>query len=444
MFNKISLRNFKSFKKLDEIELKNITIIAGKNSCGKSSILQSMLLLKQTLESSSDSPLCLEGKYIKCSNIKELTFGLPPVNQAKFGYEFFFEDKSSVELSFKNKSVDGSYIPVLDHNIVRINKDNKIVKLSNDLTKTKLTKLLDKINFPVDIEKILSFEIIYDKFTPSHVKIEVETETDDDGPQTINLPIFLVFSEGNKLNLKLVNSLKNIRYLSPVRAIPERAYVHYSEDASELNEDGSNAAHILWSKKNSLVKWKGETIKLKDALNECISCMGLNQEISPDKIGDILYKVGIKEDISGKNVSLADVGFGYSQIIPVILLGLINNSNNLMLLEQPEIHLHPSSAANLADLFLNFAKDDKKFVIETHSQELINRLRLRVIENPELKDKINIVFIESDSELGAQATQFEIDNNGMFPSWPDGFLDESKKLADAIIKARLAKADDEW
>lgn len=442
MFNKISLQNFKSFKKLDEIELKNITIIAGKNSCGKSSILQSMLLLKQTVESSSESPLCLEGKYIKCSNIKELAFGLPPINQAKFGYEFFFEDKSSVEISFKNKSVDGSYIPVLDSNIHKIFKDNEIVKLSNDVTKTKLTKLLDKMNFPVDVEKIISYETIYKKFTPSHVEIKIET--DDEGPKTINLPIFFFSSERDELNSKLINSLKNIRYLSPVRAIPERAYVHYSEDASELNEDGSNAAHILWSKKNSLVKWKGKTIKLKDALNDCISCMGLSQQISPDKVGDILYKVGIKEDISGANVSLADVGFGYSQIIPVILLGLINDSNNLMLLEQPEIHLHPSSAANLADLFINFAKDDKKFVIETHSQELINRLRLRVIENPELKDKINIVFIESNSELGAQATQFEIDDNGMFPSWPDGFLDESKKLADAIINARLAKADDEW
>jgi len=442
MFNKISLRNFKSFKELDEIELKNITIIAGKNSCGKSSILQSMLLLKQTIESSSGSPLCLEGKYIKCSNIKELTFGLPPVNQAKFGYEFFFEDKSSVALSFKNKSIDGSYIPVLDSNIQKICKDNEIIELSNDVTKTKLKKLLDKMNFPVSIDKMLSFEIIYDKFTASHVKVKFE---DDKGNhETINLPMFFIFSEGKELTSNLINSLKDIRYLSPVRAIPERAYVHYSEDASELNEDGSNAAHILWSKKNSPVKWKGETMKLKDALNDCISCMGLSQQISPVKIGDILYKVGIKEDISGNNVSLADVGFGYSQIIPVILLGLINDSNNLMLLEQPEIHLHPSSAANLADLFINFAKDNKKFVIETHSQELINRLRLRVIENPELKDKINIVFIESNSELGAQATQFEIDENGMFPSWPDGFLDESKKLADAIINARLAKADDEW
>lgn len=75
---------------------------------------------------------------------------------------------------------------------------------------------------------------------------------------------------------------------------------------------------------------------------------------------------------------------------------------------------------------------------------MINRLRLRVIENPELKEMINIVFVESDNENGAQASQFQIDEQGMFPAWPDGFLDESKKIADAIIKARLAKASDEW
>jgi predicted ATPase len=171
-----------------------------------------------------------------------------------------------------------------------------------------------------------------------------------------------------------------------------------------------------------------------------MSCIGLSQAITPDKIGEIIYKVGVAEKNSGKPVSLADVGVGYSQIIPIILLGLLNNPENLMLIEQPEIHLHPSSAANLADLFLGFIEDNKRFIIETHSQDFINKLRLRVIQNPELKDKINIVFVEQDAEGASHIKQFEIDENGMFPEWPEGFIDESENLAREILKARLDRA----
>ncbi|WP_114706491.1 AAA family ATPase, partial [Vibrio cholerae] len=224
---------------------------------------------------------------------------------------------------------------------------------------------------------------------------------------------------------------------SPVRAKPERAYVHYSQDVSKLNEDGSNSAHILWSKRAEKVQWKNEYYPLSVAVNKCIETIGLSQEISPDKVGDIIYKVGIKESSSGSDVSLADVGFGYSQVIPIILTGLLNKKENLMLVEQPEIHLHPSSAGNLADLFLGFAENDKRFIIETHSQEFINKLRLRVIQNPELKNKINIVFVEQDKGGSSRIKQFEINEDGMFPEWPEGFLDESESLARKILEARL-------
>jgi predicted ATPase len=435
VLKKISLVNFKSFKNLDGMDIKNITIIVGKNSCGKSSILQSLLLLKQTIESPSDAELCLEGRYIKCSNIKELAYGVPQVNYAKIGYKLSF-DNYSVELFFKNKRTEDGYIPIVASYKI-FNSSGGVVEFKRSISTPEFDKIFrKKINLLSSAEEVTFREVIYNKFTPVSVKVDLLEQSI---AQTLTMPIAFAYNDEIKIAQKLVKEIENIKYLSPIRAIPERAYVHYSEASSELNTDGSNAAHILWSKRNSNVLWRGEKIPLKDAVNECIKCMGLGQELSPDRIGDVLYKIGIKELVSGSNISLADVGFGYSQIIPVILLGLINSSKNLMLIEQPEIHLHPSSAANLADLFLAFAQDDKKFIIETHSQELINRLRLRVIENPELKEMINIVCVESDEQAGAQIQQFQIDENGMFPAWPDGFLDESEKLAYAIIQARINK-----
>ncbi|RZJ20943.1 MAG: DUF3696 domain-containing protein [Acinetobacter sp.] len=270
------------------------------------------------------------------------------------------------------------------------------------------------------------FETVFKNFIPVNIRLK--------DISAFTFPISFGF---DNLNIEDFSSdIKKIKYLSPIRANPERIYIHYSNSATDINESGSNSAHVLWSKKNEIVKFNKENYRLLDALHKSIEILGLGQEITSEKISEMVYQIGLKLKNSNSAVSLADVGFGYSQVLPVILLGLLNNNNNLLLIEQPEIHLHPSSASKLADLFLTFIKDNKKFIIETHSPELINKLRLKVIQDPSLKSMINIVFIEQD-ENGTQVKQFEIDETGMFPEWPKGFLDESENIAREILKARV-------
>lgn len=448
MLNKISLHNFKAFQEMKELEIKNLTVIVGRNSCGKSSLIQSLLLLKQTLDSQSNTPLCLDGKYLKFSNLKELSFGLPKINSAKIGYELFLNSEKDdvsgkIKISYKNSKIEEGYIPKLSEYKVTIDKENEdLVTSFTSISKSKAKNLVKRFITHFEREgegKLSDVEVLFYKFLPECIQLTFE-KTNSEGKKeqkNIKIPFFAAMDEEMNLNTSLNYELKNIRYLSPIRANPERAYVHYSQDVSLLNEDGSNSAHILWTKRGEKVQWKNENYKLAEAVNKCIDTIGLSQEISPDKVGDIIYKVGIKESTSGSHVSLADVGFGYSQVIPIILMGLLNTKDNLMLIEQPEIHLHPSSAANLADLFLGFVENEKRFIIETHSQEFINKLRLRVIQNPELKEKINIVFVEQKVGCASSIKQFEIDENGMFPEWPEGFLDESESLARKILEARL-------
>ncbi|TYA02198.1 AAA family ATPase [Vibrio cholerae] len=130
MLKKISLSNFKAFEEMKELEIKNLTVVVGRNSCGKSSLMQSLLLLKQTLDSQSNTPLCLDGKYLTFSNLKELSFGLPKVNSAQIGYELFLdreEDKVSgiVKIGYKNAKIDGGYIPSLSEYKVSVNNEIK-------------------------------------------------------------------------------------------------------------------------------------------------------------------------------------------------------------------------------------------------------------------------------------------------------------------------------
>lgn len=431
MIKSLSLENFKSFKNLDNLQIKPLTILLGRNSCGKSSIIQSLLLLKQTIEQNNDSDLNVEGKYLKFSNLKDISYGLPNINNATITYGFGIqsgEKFSNIKLEFKNKKNEESYVPSLTR-FIHTNNTNEIdlkkIKnsdLSGDL-KDLLKKLKEKkVDFVTGHSK---FETIFKNFMPKAIRLVANKD--------FILP--LNFAYENLMIDEFEKDLRRIKYLSPLRASPERIYVHYSQSASEISENGANSAHVLWARRNEMVYLNNQENNLLVALGKCIEILGLGQEITSKKISDMVYQIGLKLKNSTGLVSLADVGFGYSQVLPVILIGLLNN-NNLILIEQPEIHLHPSSAGKLADLFLAFIKDKKTFLIETHSQEFINKLRLRVIQDPSLKELINIVFIDQD-ENGTKIKQFEIDETGMFPEWPKGFLDESENIAREILKARV-------
>lgn len=450
MIQQLTLKNFKSFKKLDSFKINDLTVIAGKNSCGKSSILQSLLLLKQTLIKRDGGQLELEGEYLTFSNLKEISYSMPSINRANIGYEFLVKSplrNGYINLSFSNAKKFEHYLPIVSEFKVRmLNGDNqgrKINFLNYKLQKKESPEFIYPL-FENERVEIDDTETIFSSFYPSvfSCNLQQKLENGEVKNDKMSFPVEFFFRNEKQLTDTLIEDLSNIKYLGPLRALPKRAYVHFSEVAYDLLPSGENAAHVLWARQNESVKFMGKEYKLKDALNLCIELMGLSQEITPSRIGDLIYKINLKNKDCNADVTISDVGFGYSQVIPIILMCLLSNSGELILLEQPEIHLHPSSAANLADLFLAFTADGRRIIVETHSAELISRLRLRVIENVNLKDKINIAFVENsleDEQEGASVRQFNIDENGMFPEYPDGFLDESTKIADAIIKARISK-----
>ncbi|MFP2353103.1 AAA family ATPase [Enterobacter ludwigii] len=450
MITEFSLNNFKSFKHLDGFKINNLTIIAGKNSCGKSSILQSLLLLRQTLTGRGIEALELDGEHLTYSNLKEIAYSLPPINRAKIKYSFEIKGKNEtcyIDFSIVNRKYDHHYAPDIDYFKTRIVKDKGRTRTVNFFKPALDEKKLSYL-FPVKLIDQLASDIkistSFVNFMPYSLSAELNLISPKSGKKSkrvIPVPMLMAYPSEVPYLEEFNRFLRDIKYLGPVRATPKRAYVHFTEAATDLLPSGENAAHVLWARQNEIVSFEGRDEILIDALNKCIDIVGLSQVISPSRIGDLIYKINLSQRDCKGEVTISDVGFGYSQLIPIILLCLLSDKDDLIILEQPEIHLHPSSAANLADLFLRFIQDGRRILIETHSSELISRLRLRVIESPELKDKITISFVDADdiNNGGAKVRQFNIDEKGMFPVYPDGFLDESDKLAEAIIRARVKK-----
>src|SRR5579859_485217 len=123
---------------------------------------------------------------------------------------------------------------------------------------------------------------------------------------------------------------------------------------------------------------------------------------------------------------LSAVGVGISQILPILVMGLLAPSHTLLLVEQPELHLHPSVQARLGDFFLGLAKCNKQCLIETHSENLVNQLRYHIVQaDGQDKSACLIYFVDQDERGAAKFEPIEISPQGNILNWPEGFFDET-------------------
>tara|TARA_X000000950_G_scaffold36863_1_gene39347 strand:+ start:1928 stop:5164 length:3237 start_codon:yes stop_codon:yes gene_type:complete len=153
------------------------------------------------------------------------------------------------------------------------------------------------------------------------------------------------------------------------------------------------------------------------------------------------------DETSGLNLMVGEdtvenVGSGVNQVLPIITQLIISNGK-MLLLEEVEQNLHPEAQANLADMIITFAKRGRKILVETHSDHLINRLRLRIVENTE-KEKdidISIYFTNIDEKNGTNLIKMDINENGEFitDKIPEGFFDQPQKDTIQILKALKKK-----
>ena len=159
-------------------------------------------------------------------------------------------------------------------------------------------------------------------------------------------------------------------------------------------------------------------------------------------------------DKNGVESNLIDVGFGISQVLPIIsevcTSSLKRNRrsdldiNNIILVEQPELHLHPAAQARLADLFAMCisANENSRFIIETHSEHLISKLQVLIAdENCALtSDMVQILYVDKNENGEAFVQEMKIKENGKFvEEWPSGFFDQGYTLARQLAKASMQR-----
>ena len=238
---------------------------------------------------------------------------------------------------------------------------------------------------------------------------------------------------------------QQVRYLGPLRAKPQ---VMYSPGIGQvdLGPEGEFAAAYLHANATRRVlvplpEGGARQMPLGEGLNLWLEELGLaDAAVAKDRgrlgIGLYVQPVGRQQ-----SVDLTSVGVGVSQALPVVLLCLLATPGSIVLIEQPELHLHPAMQLKLADFLLACSRTGRQIVIETHSEHVINRLRLRVVadETSATADVVRLLFAEQENGETFYRISDINEVGGLSTDWPKGFLDVTADESTRLLQQSLAK-----
>ena len=237
----------------------------------------------------------------------------------------------------------------------------------------------------------------------------------------------------------------SVRYLGPLREAP---HVLYDPGPSKLDLGvrGEYSAAVLHAQARTMVLMPtpdgdGEERLLSDALDFWLQKFELADRARSEDRGRIGIGLSVTPKGLDRDVDLTSVGVGVSQILPVILLCLLAEPGTLLVLEQPELHLHPKLQQDLADFLLACARSGRQLVIESHSEHLVNRLRYRVAqdETDDTLELIRLVFAENHDGVTSYREPEINPYGGLGDDWPDGFLDLTARESQQLVAQSLAK-----
>jgi predicted ATPase len=301
-----------------------------------------------------------------------------------------------------------------------------------------------KMAFSSRIQEMIADDILQ-KISVKDSKVIYGLET------AVNDPYIANIEQAMKQIARFFTS--QIRYLGPIRAdsATVRRTFAPSSQLDEVGDNGEYAAVVYQYNQFAQIEWYNpytnqlEQGTLQNALDNWSQYLGVAEEVRTEmsRSMGVAWKVVIKRGQKAR--TLPEVGVGVGQILPVLVMGLLSPSNSLLLMEQPELHLHPTVQARLGDFFIGLSKCKKQCLIETHSENLVSQLRYHIVEAGGMENSnCMIYFVDQDEKGAARFEQIDISPEGNIINWPDGFFDETMLQEDrrtaASIKKRAAKA----
>ncbi len=243
-----------------------------------------------------------------------------------------------------------------------------------------------------------------------------------------------------------------IRYLGPLRADPQAAQGFApSSEPDDVGFKGEYAASVFDANKHQDVTWwdpfawAEKRGSLERAMDVWLRYLGVGHHVLTREAGLSGVLWCLQQTPGSGERPLHAVGIGVSQVLPILVAGLMAPQGAMFLIEQPELHLHERAQARLGDFFFGLAQIGKQCIIETHSVCLVNQIRYHIVKGGQAaRDMTTIYFVEQDEHGDAHFSEVEVSPHGNIGNWPDGFFDQGALQEDLItresIRARANRA----
>lgn len=435
----LQLNNFKIFKDC-KVDFRPLTLLTGTNSSGKTTILNAITAVLQT-QPPHQFPFEFvpNGKNCTLGTFRDIAHGRNARNNFRVGLTFDDKGREHLLSGAYRFAPSGNQI-LLDHLVINLSGNQLDLAWKGHEKGYSMSMRSEAYNKLARDEQFVGFR----SALVSYVKSTVE-KAQKPGSKPVALSLESLLSEQKRESVKLegrnsadiINEIKkqpaggyvlaalqlfltrlgtDFSYVGPVRVYPSRFY--QTEDTGQnLDPAGRNSVPILYEwKKYSPKKYK-EVLKL-------IRLLELASTLETRSSLDEILKLNVQPFHHKEKVNLTDVGFGVSQALPILIADVALPKDGTLIVNQPEVHLHPSSQALLGNYLVSRLKV-RNYILETHSEYLINRLRLLAVKGEVNVKDISIIFVEAAPGMksGPRIHHIEVGSDGSLTNAPKSFFE---------------------
>ncbi|MBO1069310.1 MAG: DUF3696 domain-containing protein [Dolichospermum sp. DEX189] len=438
MLTQIELENFKCFKERIAFPLGQLTLLTGINGCGKSTLLQSLLLMRQSIDHNENTDqILLNGSCVSLNSFNDVrNINNSRNDNIKFKYYINanyanpFNLQGNIEYSLNENLDDDMVAKIIEIGFlgrIKLDDEYKYPDVSSyyDIDASFLSTYYENLKRELFYYNISSFD-----------ENNLEENLNSFSSIVNNLiPFshFPVWKELEGTSSKLLSQSLNfnhIHYISADRLGPQEFYLKSTINKfPNVGAKGEFTVNLLYKKRDDLVNDKlclGEDAKTlatqtEEWLNEIFNGAKVEVPSSQSNILELLFNTSTSKD----RFRPANVGFGYSYILPIVVSGLIAKEGEILIVENPEAHLHPKAQSRLAKFLAKVSSCGVQVFIESHSDHILNALRIAVLDDIITHEDLSILYFQQNPEQ--PVVQIPVQPNGGIEEWPEGFFDQMDK-----------------
>lgn len=442
---RITVQGFKSLYKECSIEIRPLTILAGANSSGKSSIMQPLLLMKQTLEAPFDpGSLLLNGPNLQFTFADQF-ISKDNASEHFKEFEVRIEINKEIAIGSKFKKIRKQPLEVAR---TSIEFHNYLLTILPELSRQDLADrafAIEALAFYYGVYGIRGALLTNSAISPDviarrcflELRIEQETEEDITFSGGLNKhKVKSTFWDTSSYTQDFSQLIHQSIHVPGLRNKPDRTYAIAATDSELPGRFEDYFASIIR-------KWQLTEDQRFQILERQLAFLGLTGKLSAREVNEVQIELLVSQYINYSSseflINITDVGFGVSQILPVLVALLVAVPGQLVYLEQPEIHLHPRAQVALAQLLVDAANRGVKVVVETHSELLLLGIQSLVAEGHLLPEKVKLHWFTRREDGITQVSSADLDETGAFGDWPEDFADTSLSLENRYLSAAEAR-----